>query len=125
MAFSFNQVTLVGNLGRDAETKYTTGGSSVTNFSVATTRSWKDKTSNEWKSETNWTNCILWGGEKLAAQLTKGAKVFVEGRLQNRSYEDKDGKKVYVTEVVADTVIPFNGSYEGGNSGSESFDEPF
>ena len=113
MARSVNKVILLGNLGRDAETKFTPSGASVTRFSVATTRSWKDQQSNEWKEETNWTNVTLWRQENLANYLTKGRQVYVEGRLQTRSYEDKDGKKVYATEVVADDVILVGGRGDG------------
>src|SRR3954452_13795287 len=115
---SVNKVILVGNLGRDAETKFTPSGASVTKFAVATTRSWKDQQSNEWKEETNWTNVVVWRQENLANYLTKGKQVYVEGRLQTRSYDDKDGKKVYTTEVVADEVILLGGRGEGGG-GSE------
>src|SRR6201990_3011776 len=110
---SVNKVILVGNLGRDAETKFTANGSAVTRFSVATTRSWKDQQTNEWKDETNWTNVIVWRQESLSNYLTKGKQVYVEGRLQTRSYDDKDGKKVYATEVVADEVILLGGRGEG------------
>lgn len=117
---SVNKVLLIGNLGRDAETKYTPSGAPVTRFSVATTRSWKDQQTNEWKEETNWTNIVLWRQENLANYLTKGKQVYVEGRLQTRSYDDKDGKKVYSTEVVADEVILLGGRGEaGGASGFE------
>lgn len=111
---SVNKVILVGNLGRDAETKFTPSGAAVTRFSVATTRSWKDQQSNEWKEETNWTNVVLWRQEGLSNYLTKGKQVYVEGRLQTRSYDDKDGKKVYATEVVAEEVILLGGRGEGG-----------
>ncbi|MBV8903449.1 MAG: single-stranded DNA-binding protein [Acidobacteriia bacterium] len=111
---SVNKVILVGNLGRDAETKFTPGGAAVTRFSVATSRSWKDQQTNEWKEETNWTNVIVWRQENLANYLTKGKQVYVEGRLQSRSYDDKDGKKVYTTEVVAEEVILLGGRAEGG-----------
>src|SRR5947209_7390527 len=113
---SVNKVILVGNLGRDAETKFTPSGVSVTKFAVATTRSWKDQQSNEWKEETNWTNVVLWRQENLSNYLTKGKQVYVEGRLQTRSYDDKDGKKVYTTEVVAEEVILLGGRGEGGGS---------
>jgi len=116
---SVNKVILVGNLGRDAETKFTPGGSSVTKFSVATSRRWKDQQSGEWKEDTNWSNVTLWKAENLAPYLTKGTKVYVEGRLQTRSYEDKDGKKVYATDVVADDVILLGGRGEGGGGGGE------
>ena len=106
---SVNKVILVGHLGRDAETKFTPGGAAVTRFSVATNRRWKDKDSGEWKEETDWSNVVLWRSENLANYLTKGKQIYVEGRLQTRSYEDKDGKKVYATEVVADDVILLGG----------------
>ena len=109
---SVNKVILIGNLGRDAETKFTASGASVTRFAVATTRSWKDAQSNEWKEETNWTNIVLWRQENVANYLTKGKQVYVEGRLQTRSYDDKDGKKVYATEVVAEEVILLGGRGE-------------
>jgi len=112
---SVNKVILVGNLGRDAETKFTPSGAAVTKFAVATTRNWKDQQTNEWKEETNWTNVVVWRQENLANYLLKGKQVYVEGRLQTRSYDDKDGKKVYTTEVVADEVILLGGKAEGGS----------
>lgn len=120
---SVNKVILLGNLGRDAETSYTASQTAVTKFSVATSRRWKDQQSGEWKEETNWSNIILWRGENVAPYLTKGTKVYVEGRLQTRSYEDKDGKKVWVTEVIADDVILVGGRGEGGGPGGGSPDE--
>lgn len=114
---SVNKVLLIGNLGRDAETKFTPSGASVTRFSVATQRRWKDQASGEWKDETNWTNVTLWRAENLANYLTKGKQVYVEGRLQTRSYDDKDGKKVYATDVVADEVILLGGRGEGEGGG--------
>ena len=111
---SVNKVTLIGHLGRDAETAYTASQTAVTKFSVATNRRWKDQQSGEWKEETNWTNCVLWRGENVAPYLTQGKQVYVEGRLQTRSYDDKDGKKVWTTEVVAEDVILLGGRGEGG-----------
>ena len=101
---SVNKVILVGHLGKDAETKFTPSGVSVTRFSVATSRRWKDQQSGEWKEETEWTNVSQWRAENFAPYLTKGKQVYVEGRLQTRSYEDKDGQKKYSTEVVADGI---------------------
>src|SRR6201994_1213909 len=123
---SVNKVILVGHLGRDAETKFTPGGAAVTRFSVATNRRWKDKDSGEWKEETDWSNVVLWRSENLANYLTKGKQVYVEGRLQTRSYEDKDGKKVYATEVVADDVILLSGQAGGGGGrgGDEYSQQP-
>lgn len=112
---SVNRVTIIGVLGRDAETKFIPSGTSVTTFLVATERRWKDNASGEYKSETDWHNITLWRSEKLAEYLTKGKQVYVEGRLQTRSYEDKEGKKVYKTDVVAEEVILL-----GGNPGGRS-----
>ena len=106
---SVNKVILVGHLGRDAETRFTPAGVAVTKFSVATNRRWKDQQTGEWKEETDWANVVLWRQENLANYLTKGKQVYVEGRLQTRSYDDKDGKKQYMTEVVADDVILLGG----------------
>jgi single-strand DNA-binding protein len=111
---SVNKVILVGRLGKDAETKFTPGGAAVTSFSVATSRRWKDKDSGEWKEETDWSDVVLWRSENLANYLTKGKQIYVEGRLRTRNYEDKDGKKVYRTEVVADDVILLGGPGTGG-----------
>jgi single-strand DNA-binding protein len=113
---SVNKVILVGHLGRDAETKFTPGGISVTKFSVATSRRWKDQQSGEWKEETNWSDVVLWRGENVANYLLKGKQVYVEGRLQTRSYDDKDGKKVWKTDVIAEDVILLGG--QGGRSES-------
>lgn len=114
---SVNKVILVGRLGKDAETKFTPGGAGVTKFSVATSRRWKDKDSGEWKEETDWSNITFWRGENVAPYLLKGTQVYVEGRLHTRSYEDKDGKKVYATDVVAEDVILLGGRGDGGGSG--------
>jgi single-strand DNA-binding protein len=114
---SVNKVILLGNLGKDAETKFTPSGVARTTFSVATSRRWKDQQTGEWKEETDWHNIVLWRSENLGNYLTKGKKVYVEGRLQTRSYEDKDGKKVYSTEVVADDVILVSSRDEGSGGG--------
>ena len=86
---------------------------------MATSRRWKDSQSDEWKEETDWHNVVLWRSENLASYPTKGKQVYVEGRLQTRSYEDRDGVKRYVTEIVADDVILL-----GGQHGSASQDQP-
>jgi single-strand DNA-binding protein len=119
---SVNKVILIGHLGKDAETKFTPSGVSVTKFSVATNRRWKDQQTGEWKEETDWANVVLWRQENLANYLTKGKQVYVEGRLQTRSWDDKDGKKQYMTEVVADEVILLGG--RGGEGGQESGAQP-
>ena len=117
---SVNKVLLIGNLGRDAETKFTPSGVAATRFSVATSRRWKDKESDEWKEDTNWTNVVLWRAENLANYLLKGKQVYVEGRLQTRSYDDKDGKKVYATEVIAEEVVLLGGQAEGQSAGHQA-----
>ena len=92
---SVNKVILVGNLGRDAGNQIHPRRNGGHKFSVATSRRWKDKQSGEWKDETDWTNVVLWQAENLANYLTKGKQVYVEGRIHTRTYDDKDGKKVY------------------------------
>ena len=105
MSRSVNKVLLVGHLGRDAETVFTSGGIAVTKFSIATTHRWKDQYSDEWKEETNWTSVVLWRSENLATYLTKGQQILVEGRLHNYCYEDREGRRIFVSEVVADEII--------------------
>ena len=114
---SVNKVILIGHLGRDAETKFTPSGVACTKFSIATNRRWKDQQSGEWKEETDWANVVLWRQENLANYLTKGKQVYVEGRLQTRSWDDKDGKKQYMTEVVAEDVLLLGGRGDAGGGG--------
>jgi single-strand DNA-binding protein len=118
-------VILIGHLGRDAETKFTPGGAARTSFSVATSRRWKDQQTGDWKEETDWANVTLWRSENLAPYLLKGKQVYVEGRMRTRSYEDKDGKKMYSTEVVAEEVILL-GSRGGdqGGAGGDDYQQP-
>jgi single-strand DNA-binding protein len=106
---SVNKVILIGHLGKDAETKYTPGGDARTTFTLATNRRWKDQQSGEWKEETDWHNVVLWRGENVAPYLLKGTQVYVEGRLQTRSYEDKDGNKKYFTDVVSQELVLLGG----------------
>ncbi len=120
---SVNKVILIGHLGRDAETSYTPSQTALTKFSVATSRRWKDQQSGEWKEETDWTRVVLWRGENVAPYLLKGKQIYVEGRLQTRSYDDKDGKKVWTTEVVADEVILLGGRGESGGGPDEGFSQ--
>jgi single-strand DNA-binding protein len=112
---SVNKVILIGHLTRDAETKFTPGGVSVTKFAIATNRRWKDQQSGEWKDETNYTDVVMWRGENVANYLLKGKQIYVEGRIQTRSYEDKDGKKVWKTDVISEEVILLGG--QGGRGG--------
>lgn|GEM_PF-172562 len=117
---SVNKVILIGHLGRDAETAYTASQIAVTKFSVATNRRWKDQATGDWKEETDWTRVVLWRGENVAPYLVKGTQIYVEGRLQTRSYDDKDGKKVWATDVVADEVILLGGRGQAGGGGAGS-----
>jgi single-strand DNA-binding protein len=120
---SVNKVILLGHLGKDAETRFTPSGVSVTNFTIATNRRTKDQQTGDWREETDWHNIVLWRQENVANYLTKGKQVYVEGRLRSRSYEDKDGNKRYVTEVMADELILLSRSGEGGEGGG-SFNQP-
>jgi single-strand DNA-binding protein len=120
---SVNKVILIGNLGRDAETKFTPSGASVTNFSLATTRRWKDQASGEWKEQTDWHRVKYWRAENVANYLLKGKQVYVEGRLETRSYDDKDGKKVYTTEVVCDHLVLLGGRQDGGASAPDEYSQ--
>src|ERR1700684_2148596 len=115
---SVNKVILIGRLGRDAEMAYTASQVAVVKFSVATSRRWKDQATGDWKEETNWSNIVFWRGENVAPYLLKGTQVYVEGRLQTRSYDDKDGKKVWTTDVVADEVILLGGRGQAGGGGA-------
>jgi single-strand DNA-binding protein len=110
-----NKVIIIGNLGGDPEVRYTPSGSAVANFNVATSESWKDKNTGEKKERTEWHRIVVWGklGELCGEYLSKGRQVYVEGRLQTRSYDDKDGVKRYMTEIIA-TDVQFLGSKESG-----------
>jgi len=101
-----NKAILIGNLGKDPEVKYTQGGTAIANFSVATTEKWKDKSSGEWKEKTEWHRCDAWGrlGEICGEYLTKGSRVYIEGRIQTDEWQDKDGNKRYTTKIVANEM---------------------
>jgi single-strand DNA-binding protein len=102
---SLNKAMIIGNLGRDPEMRYTANGQAVTQFTVAVNRNYKDA-SGEWKEETEWFRVVAWGplAERTAEYLRKGRKVYVEGRLQTRTWEGQDGQKHYTTELIANTV---------------------
>jgi single-strand DNA-binding protein len=119
---SVNKVILVGRLGKDAETRFTPSGVAMSRFTLATSWRSKDSQTGEWKEQTDWHSVVLWRQENLAQYLTKGKQIYVEGRLQTRSYEDKDGQKKYSTEVVADELILLGGKPEGGG-GDEAWGE--
>jgi single-strand DNA-binding protein len=111
---SVNKVILLGNIGKDAETKYTQSGTAVSNFSLATNRRWKDQQTGEWKDETEWHRCVLWKSENRSQYLLKGTSVYIEGRLQTRSWEDKDHQKRYTTEIVCEDLILLSSRGGGG-----------
>jgi single-strand DNA-binding protein len=103
MAGSVNKVILIGNLGRDPEVRSTQDGREIANLSIATTESWKDKSSGEYKDKTEWHRVVVFneGLTKVAKNyLKKGAKVYIEGQLQTRKWTDKDGSEKYTTEIV-------------------------
>jgi single-strand DNA-binding protein len=114
---SVNKVILVGNLGRDPETRYTTSGDAVTNIRLATTDTWKDK-SGEKQERTEWHNIVFYGrqAEIAGEYLKKGRQIYVEGRLQTRKWQDKEGQDRYTTEIIADRMQML-GSRDGGGSG--------
>ena len=98
-----NKVILVGHLGRDPEVRYTPDGRAICNFTMATTDTWKDKNSGEKRERTEWHRIVAWRklGELCGEYLSKGRQVYIEGRLQTRDWEDKDGNKRYTTEIIA------------------------
>jgi len=111
---SVNKVILVGNLGRDAEVRYTPGGAAVASFSIATTENWTSK-DGEKHEQTEWHRIVLWGksAESLQPYLTKGKQIYVEGRLQTRQWE-KDGQKHYTTEIKSDRIVLLGGGARSG-----------
>ncbi len=106
---SLNKAMIIGNLGRDPEMRYTPNGQAVTQFTVAVNRNYRDA-NNEWQEETEWFRVVCWAqlAERTAEYLRKGRKVYVEGRLQTRSWEGQDGQKRYTTELIANTVTPLD-----------------
>jgi single-strand DNA-binding protein len=116
---SVNKVILLGHLGKDAETRFTPSGISVSKFSLATSRRSKDQQTGEWKETTDWHNIVMWRTENVANYLLKGKQIYLEGRIESRSYEDKDGQKKYITEIVCEgaNVILLGG---GGGRGPEA-----
>lgn len=115
---SVNKVILLGRLGQDPELKYTPSGSSVCNFSMATTESWSDKQTGQKQEKTEWHRIVVWGklAELCNQYLSKGRQAFVEGRIQTRSWDDKDGQKRYATEILASTVQFIGGPQDSSSS---------
>ncbi len=112
-----NKVILIGRLGSDPEVRYTPSGVAVANFNIATSEEWKDKDSGEKKERTEWHRIVAWRrlGEICGEYLSKGKQVYIEGRLQTRDWEDRDGNKRYTTEIVASDV-----QFLGARDSSES-----
>ena len=115
---SVNKVILVGNLGRDPEIRYTQSGTPVANFTMATTEQWKDQQTGERNEKTEWHRIVVWGktAEMCAQYLSKGRQAYVEGRIQTREWEDKEGNKRQTTEIVAQNVTFLGGRDGAGRS---------
>lgn len=135
---SLNKVMLIGNLGKDPEVRYTTSGTPVASFSLATSERFKGK-NGDWEEKTEWHNVILWGrlAEIAGEYLGKGKTVYIEGRLQTRKWQDREGKDRYTTEVVGEKMQMLSARGEGGGrapagrggsqeygGGSPGFEEP-
>ncbi len=118
MARGINKVILVGNLGADPETRYMPSGSAVTNLSVATSESWKDKQTGEQKDRTEWHKVAMFNrlAEIAAEYLRKGSQVYIEGKLRTRKWQDRDGNDRWTTEIIADEMQMLGGRGGGGGS---------
>ncbi|MBS1904180.1 MAG: single-stranded DNA-binding protein [Bacteroidetes bacterium] len=127
MAKSLNKAQIIGNAGKDAELRYTNNGKAVARFSVATSDSWKDQGGNM-QERTVWHNIVAWDklGEICANYVKKGTKVYIEGRIENRQYDDKDGVKKNISEIIATDMILLSGNpgERNGSGGSYSQSSP-
>lgn len=114
---SVNRVTLIGNLGADPEVRYAPSGDAIANLRIATTESWKDKASGEKREATEWHRVVMFGklAEIASQYLRKGSQVYIEGRLQTRKWQDKDGQDRYITEIRADVMKMLGGKPEGSD----------
>jgi single-strand DNA-binding protein len=127
MARGVNKVILVGNLGKDPDTRYMPSGKAVTNFSIATSESWTDKQSGDKQERTEWHNIVLFDklGEIAAEYLRKGSQVYIEGSLRTRKWQDKEGKDRYTTEIVGRDMQMLGGrGGAGGGAGASGGGEP-
>lgn len=117
MANGLNKVILIGNLGRDPEVRYTPGGLAVANFSMATSESWTNK-EGEKETRTEWHRIVAWGklGEICGEYLSKGKQIYIEGRIQTREWEDKEGNKRYTTEITASQMLMLGSRESAGES---------
>lgn len=123
MASGVNKVLLIGRLGGDPEVRYTTNGGAVANFNLATNESWTDKNGQK-QERTEWHRVVIWGkmAELCGQYLSKGRQAYVEGRLQTREWNDKEGNKRYTTEIIAQNIQFLGGSSERGTSASTNND---
>ncbi|HXS91846.1 MAG TPA: single-stranded DNA-binding protein [Steroidobacteraceae bacterium] len=121
MARGVNKVILVGNLGADPDTRYMPSGKAVTNIRVATSESWKDRTTGDMQERTEWHSVVMYDklGEIAAEYLRKGSQVYIEGKIRTRKWQDKEGKDRYTTEVIADQMQMLGGRGGGGGASSE------
>ena len=124
MARGVNKVILVGNLGRDPEIRYSANGQAIANVNIATSESWKDKNTGEKQEKTEWHRIVFFGrlAEIAGEYLKKGSQIYVEGRLQTRKWQDKEGKDRYTTEIVANEMQML-GSRGGSGGPSDSFNQ--
>ena len=116
-----NKVILIGNLGADPEVRYTPDGAPVANFNLATSESWNDRSSGEKQERTEWHRLVVWRklAEIAGQYLKKGSKIYIEGKLQTRSWEDQSGQKRYTTEVVVNELQMLDSRGEGGGGGGD------
>ncbi len=128
MARGINKVILVGNLGKDPEVRYSASGSAIANITIATTDSWKDKQSGEKQERTEWHRVVFFNrlAEIVGEYLKKGSQVYIEGRLQTRKWQDKEGMDRYTTEIVANDMQMLGSRAGGGDSGGydQSYSQP-
>jgi len=122
MARGVNKIILVGTLGADPDTRYTPSNAAVTNLSIATNESWKDKQSGEQKEKTEWHRVVMFNrlAEIATEYLRKGSQVYIEGKIQTRKWEDKEGKDRWTTEIVANEMQMLGSRSSGGNSAPSS-----
>ncbi len=123
MARGINKVILVGNLGKDPEVRYSANGNAITNATVATSDSWRDKNTGENQERTEWHRVVFFGrlAEVAGEYLKKGSQVYIEGRLQTRKWQDQSGQDRYTTEIVASEMQMLGGRGGGGGGGEESY----
>jgi single-strand DNA-binding protein len=122
---SLNKVILIGNLGKDPETRYAPSGDAICNLTLATTETWKDKSTGERRDATEWHRVVFFGrvAEVAAQYLRKGSQIYVEGRLQTRKWQDKDGQDRYTTEIRGDEMKML-GSRQGMGGDAGGYDAP-